>query len=98
VDFEAASKVKQLQLIKFVRIDLELVEIFVRSARRQLEMSQLEDYGRLLGYAAKGINAIRYLEGEISDQQIRTEIQQELEKIETLLFSPNGPWLFAAYL
>jgi hypothetical protein len=77
----------QKQLIEFLRTDLELAQIFVDSARQQLKMGELEDYGKLLGQTAKAINTVHYFGDKISDQNIRAEIQHELEELESRLFS-----------
>jgi hypothetical protein len=76
----------QLQLVEFLRTDLELARIFVESARRELKMGEFESYGRLLGEATKAITTLHYFGEKVSDPQRKAEIQRELEEIEKLLF------------
>jgi hypothetical protein len=76
----------QLQLVEFLRTDLELARIFVESARRELKMGEFENYGRLLGEATKAINTLHCFGEKVSDPQRKAEIQRELEEIEKLLF------------
>jgi hypothetical protein len=87
VDFEELRRESEKQLIEFLRTDLELARIFVDSAGRQLKRGELEDYGKLLGHAAKAINTIHYFSEKISDQNVRTEIHHELEELEDRFFS-----------
>jgi hypothetical protein len=87
VDFEELRREGEKQLIESLRTDLEFARIFVDSASRQLKRGELEDYGKLLGQAAKAINTIHYFGEEISDQNFRAEIQHELEELEDRLFS-----------
>ena len=83
----------QKQLIEFLRTDLELAQIFVDSARQQLKMGELEDYGKLLGQTAKAINTVHYFGDRISDQNIRdtrsSVITQNARDI-LLLFALDG--------
>jgi hypothetical protein len=87
VDFEELRREGEKQLIESLRTDLEFARIFVDSASRQLKRGELEDYGKLLGQAAKAINTIHYFGERISDQNFRAEIQHELEELEDRLFS-----------
>ena len=75
----------QKQLIEFLRTDLELAQIFVDSARKQLRMGEFKDHEGLLSQAAKAINTVRYFGETISDQHIREEIQNKLEQLENHL-------------
>jgi|ERR1700691_5293210 hypothetical protein len=83
----------QRQLIEFLRTDLELAQIFVDSARQQLKMGDLEDYGELLSQAAKAIDSIQYFGETISDQHIREEIQNKLERLENHLIADRDEQL-----
>jgi hypothetical protein len=87
VDFEELRREGEKQLIDFLRTDLKFVRIVVDSASRRLKRGELENYGKLLGQAAKAINTIHYFGEEISDQNFRAEIQHELEELEDRLFS-----------
>ena len=75
-----------LQLVEFLRTDLELARIFVESARRQLKMGEFENCVRLLREATKAITTLHYFEETISDPQRKAEIQRQLEEIEKLPF------------
>jgi hypothetical protein len=77
----------QLQLVEFLRTDLELARIFVESARRQLKMGEFENYRGLLREATKAITTLHYFGEKLFDQSIRAEIQHELEELEDRLFS-----------
>ena len=87
MDFEELRREAEKQLIEFLRTDLELARIFVDSASRQLKRGELEDYGKLLGQAAKAINTIHYFGEKISDQNIRAEIQHNFEELEDRFLS-----------
>ena len=87
MDFEELQPEPEKQLIELLRTDLELARIFIDSARRQLKRGTLEDYGELLGQAAHAIDTVHYFSEKISDQNIRAEIQHELEELEVRFFS-----------
>ena len=87
MDFEELQREREKQLIEFLRTDLELAGIFVDSASRQLKRGELVDYGELLRQAAKAINTIHYFAEKISNQNIREEIQHELEELEDRFYS-----------
>jgi hypothetical protein len=74
-------------MIEFLRTDLELAHTFVELGLQYLKKGDQAGYGRLLQKTKRAIQSVHHFELKISDPQVRTEIQNKLWELETLLFS-----------
>jgi hypothetical protein len=77
----------QLNLVNFLRTELELGFTFARTAQLEASMNNREHSERALEYAASAIETIRRFESRITDSQALAEIRRRADDLQKFISS-----------
>lgn len=77
----------QLNLVNFLRTELELGFTFAKTAQLEASMNNREHFERALECAASAIETIRRFESRITDSQALAEIRQRADDLQKLISS-----------